>query len=58
MVGVGGTKEYVMLNINRWGSNFVHGLCFSLVAEMNIFMDFQRCARLLIYLISMHICDA
>lgn len=29
-----------MLNMNQWGSNFVRGLYFSLVAEMNIFMDF------------------
>lgn len=47
-----------MLNINQWGSNFVYGLYFSLVAEMNIFMDFLARARLLIYLISMHILNA
>lgn len=47
-----------MLNINQWGSNFVHGLYFPLVAEMNIFMDFPARARQLIYLISMHICNA
>lgn len=57
-VGGWGTKEYEMLNINQWGSNFVHGLYFSLVAEMNIFTDFPARARLLIYLIFMHICNA
>lgn len=47
-----------MLNINQLESNFVHRLYFSLVAEMNIFMDFPARARLLIYFISMHICNA
>lgn len=47
-----------MLNINQLGSNFVHGLYFSLVEEMNIFMDFPARAGLLIYLIFTHICNA